>query len=265
MECRYCRAVNAEDDHRCQRCGRRLRMTPVYTGQSAAAPKLEPEPVIVAAEPVKPRLQVVAYQPTLFGSRDMPFELPVKGDMGIPEARLSHSRPRVRKPVSASQQSLDFTPANPPQSAEPVIYCDAPVAGTAHRLMAAACDGAIVLAGMTLFLGTFYLCTSFYGGALNLSLNKQTLPLLAGIAVLFGLLYNILWALGNVDTLGMVWTRLHLVNFDGKKPDREQRLYRLASGSLSLMAAGLGLLWALVDEESLTWHDHMSKTFPTPY
>ena len=28
-------------------------------------------------------------------------------------------------------------------------------------------------------------------------------------------------------------------------------------------SAGLGLLWSLADEESLTWHDHMSKTFPT--
>jgi len=24
------------------------------------------------------------------------------------------------------------------------------------------------------------------------------------------------------------------------------------------------LVWALVDEENLTWHDHISKTFPTP-
>ena len=32
MECRYCQAANAEDDHRCRRCGRRLRMSPVYTG-----------------------------------------------------------------------------------------------------------------------------------------------------------------------------------------------------------------------------------------
>jgi hypothetical protein len=23
------------------------------------------------------------------------------------------------------------------------------------------------------------------------------------------------------------------------------------------------LFWALVDEENLTWHDHISKTFPT--
>jgi hypothetical protein len=27
----------------------------------------------------------------------------------------------------------------------------------------------------------------------------------------------------------------------------------------------LGLLWALVDEETLSWHDHSSKTFLTSY
>jgi hypothetical protein len=26
---------------------------------------------------------------------------------------------------------------------------------------------------------------------------------------------------------------------------------------------GLGMFWALMDEEGLTWHDHMSRTFPT--
>jgi hypothetical protein len=30
-----------------------------------------------------------------------------------------------------------------------------------------------------------------------------------------------------------------------------------------LLAAGTGLIWALVDEDSLTWHDHISGTFPT--
>jgi hypothetical protein len=54
------------------------------------------------------------------------------------------------------------------------------------------------------------------------------------------------------------------VNFDGQTPTRAQRFYRTASGFLSLMAGGIGLLWGLVDEETLTWHDHISKTFPTP-
>ena len=41
------------------------------------------------------------------------------------------------------------------------------------------------------------------------------------------------------------------------------RIVRQFAGILSLASAGVGLLWALVDEESLTWHDHISKTFPT--
>jgi len=281
MECRYCQALNAEDDHRCQRCGRRLRMTPVYTGQSAAAPELQfevassparPEPVVVAEEAAKPRLRMVAYQPMLFSSRELPeaasVEMLAPRKPGIPEAKPSNARPRARK-SSSGQQNLEFSSSTANaavvvHSAEPVIYCDAPVAIAAHRLIAAAYDGAIILAAMTIFLGIFEVSCSFWAGG-ELVLSKQSLPLFGGIAVVFALLYEVLWALANADTAGMQWARLRLVNFEGRAPDREQRLYRLASGCLSLMAAGLGMLWALVDEEALTWHDHMSKTFPTPY
>jgi len=56
---------------------------------------------------------------------------------------------------------------------------------------------------------------------------------------------------------------LELVDFDGKAPRREQRFGRLFGSALSLLAAGIGMIWLLVDEERLTWHDHMSGTFPT--
>lgn len=63
---------------------------------------------------------------------------------------------------------------------------------------------------------------------------------------------------------GTRWADLDLLDFDGRPPGRRDRLNRLAAGCLSLLPAGAGLLWALVDEEHLTWHDHMSKTFVTP-
>ena len=56
---------------------------------------------------------------------------------------------------------------------------------------------------------------------------------------------------------------MKLINFDGSPIDRRERGIRFAAAWLSLCSAGLGLLWSLADEESLTWHDHMSKTFPT--
>jgi uncharacterized RDD family membrane protein YckC len=56
---------------------------------------------------------------------------------------------------------------------------------------------------------------------------------------------------------------LRFINFDGSPIDRRERAIRFAAACLSFFSAGLGVLWSLADEEGLTWHDHMSKTFPT--
>jgi len=62
-----------------------------------------------------------------------------------------------------------------------------------------------------------------------------------------------------------LWTQLRLLNFDGHIPDRDERVQRMFGSFLSYTVGGLGMVWALVDEEKLAWHDHISKTFPTPY
>jgi uncharacterized RDD family membrane protein YckC len=82
-------------------------------------------------------------------------------------------------------------------------------------------------------------------------------------AIVISLLYRVLFCLGNGDTPGIRWLGLRVLDFDGRPPTRKQRFQRLAGGCVGAVAAGLGLLWALFDEEQLTWHDHMSQTFPT--
>jgi len=280
MECRYCQAVNAEEDHRCSKCGRRLRMTPVYSS-SAAAPALhyvnESKPAAkagsgagVLVEPVLPPLtrKPITYQPSLFSSRELPrvvaFDTIAPHVLEPPTRKVISQKPRARhRRVIPGQQSLEFAPAAGTQRyahpAEGAIYCDAPVAVAAHRAIAAALDASMIVMGLALIGVIFYTA----GG--TIAINSKTLPLLVGVAALVTFLYKMLWCMGNGDSPGMRWTRLTLVNFDGQKPTRTQRLHRLASGVLSLCAAGLGLLWALVDEETLTWHDHISRTFPTPY
>jgi uncharacterized RDD family membrane protein YckC len=115
----------------------------------------------------------------------------------------------------------------------------------------------MVLIGIGLFLGIF--CLS--GG--DLALNRHTVPLLLGLGAAIALFYRFLWSIANGDTPGMRFAGLRLVDFDGRKPDREKRGLRQIAGVLSLLSAGLGLVWAFVDEEKLAWHDHISKTFPT--
>src|SRR5215470_15268201 len=119
MECRYCRAQNAEDDHRCQRCGRRLRTSPAYVGSSAAAPELQfepaarPEPVVppVATQPLA-RPRAAAYQQSLFSSREVPRVVPFETISPVPleprEVKAAPPRHRTRKAIPG-QQSLEFS------------------------------------------------------------------------------------------------------------------------------------------------------------
>ncbi len=299
MECRYCQSANADDDHRCRRCGRRLRTGPAYTASSAAAPVLnynaapvlEYAPVETvrsgpqavsrieahpAAEPSAPR-RPITYQPSLFSSRDLPRVVPfetIAPDLVQHPARKAQPAPRKtqpsaprqrhRKPIPG-QQSIDFTHApRSPKSMEGVIYCDAPVAVPAHRAMAAAVDLSIVVLALAMFGIVFHVAGIIFHLESGFVLNAKTSPMFLAAAASVVVFYRVLWCMANGDSAGHRWTRLRLVNFDGRKPTRTQRFYRLASGLLSILAAGIGLLWSLVDEETLTWHDHISKTFPTP-
>lgn len=245
-------------------------MTPVYgtTGSALPALRFEAEPQarpeahgkpVVATEPApaRPRKTPV-YQPSLFGTRELPRVVPFESiapeSVQPPVRKPGPPRARHRK-IIPGQQSLEFA-ARP---SEGVIYCDAPVAIPAHRAMAAALDASLILIATALFGLVFYLA----GG--SFILDSKSAPVVAVIVGMIALFYKLLWCLGNGDSAGMSWTRLRLVNFDGRVPDRRHRMYRQASGVLSLLAAGLGMLWSLVDEETLTWHDHISKTFPTPY
>lgn len=290
MECRYCQAANSDDDHRCRRCGRRLRMSPVYTGSSAAAPVLQYEAAPAfqyetvessapgpraasrlephtSPEPSAPR-RPITYQPSLFTSRELPlvvrFET-IAPDVVQPVPRkVQTSAPRQRRrKVIPGQQALEFTHQFAPSArsskpADGVIYCDAPVAIPLHRALAAGLDTSIIVMALAVFGIVFRLA----GGVFVL--NAKTAPMFMGAAAGVAIFYRLLWCLANGDTAGQKWTRLRLVNFDGQTPTRSQRFFRTASGFLSLLAGGIGLLWGLVDEETLTWHDHISKTFPTP-
>ena len=269
MGCPYCRASNLPDDHRCQRCGRRLDggssgfARPSYgRGGTARALQVEAEPSVNLENPEPPASDRPIYQPSLFPSRLVSFE------SYAPEAVKPRSRPPAgrakSKPAPVGQESFEFETviqqAAPVQKAgEPAIACHHRVADILQRCMAAAIDVSMVVVAVALFVGVVYVG----GGRVILDARSATLCL--GLAAFFYLMYELLWSMAGTDTAGMRWSGLRLVDFDGESPDPHQRLMRAAGGCLSVLSAGLGVLWALVDEESLTWHDHISKTFPTTY
>jgi len=180
-----------------------------------------------------------------------------------PVTRASN-RVHARHAVSEAQTSLDLLPPAPPTprtlgtSVEAVIYCDAPVATATHRALAGAIDASMILIGFCLFLVTFYLLG---GGALPSGKHMLLVWVGAGAAIAF--FYGFVWICCGAPTPGMQATRLTLVNFDGYPPDDSARWLRFLGACIGVCAVGLGVLWALVDEESLAWHDHISQTFPT--
>ena len=217
-----------------------------------------------------------SYQPSLFreGSGTAKV-IPIPTLMSNRSlSRENHSVRRVQTRTAARPRRTSIRSGNPQQELEfqeaeaaansldpqaDLIFCDAPVALPGHRLLAAAVDASMVLIGLGIFTA---LLLFMLGG--NLTITRQTTPFLIAVGAVIALFYRSLWYFGNGDTPGMRFAGLRLVDFDGRRPNREQRGMRQVAALLSLLAAGLGLVWALVDEESLTWHDHISKTFPTP-
>jgi uncharacterized RDD family membrane protein YckC len=276
MTCSYCGSRNGEGEHRCRRCGRRpsdvLNVGALATKLQPAVyeePASRPQPVEVpggpgrAAGPSRPvqRQLFQDQQPSkviAFESYTTPAPRPKAQPRtaGTPAKRRG---PRTHE----DQTSLDFLP---PAAAKPrtlgttveaVIYCEAPVATPLHRAVAAAIDWSIVLISYGLFLAAYFLC----GG--EFTLNKLNVIVFGASLILIAITYGLMWAIAGAETGGMHAAHLRLTTFDGFQPDRKQRLSRFF-GSMLSMCTVLGMLWSLADEESLTWSDHISRTFPTP-
>jgi hypothetical protein len=227
------------------------------------------------SEPPQQRPMGRAYQPSLFqqSSNVIPIEsyVPVEPRPKPQRSEAAPAKPRAprRSRVPEGQGSLDFAapvdflaPAPPKPrtlstTVEAVIFCDAPVAVWLHRAVAAALDWSMILIAYGIFLLAFH----EMGG--SFLLDKTNFLLLGAPLPLFGFVYSMLFAAAGADTMGMHWTRLKLLTFDGFPPEKRQRVFRVLGSALSLLTV-IGSAWSLVDEECLAWQDHISRTFPTP-
>jgi uncharacterized RDD family membrane protein YckC len=84
----------------------------------------------------------------------------------------------------------------------------------------------------------------------------------AAAVVLIGLVYQTLFLALAGATPGMRSTRLSLCTFDGRIPTGSEIRSRLGAMLLSVAPLGLGVAWALFDDDRLCWHDRLSRTYP---
>jgi uncharacterized RDD family membrane protein YckC len=150
------------------------------------------------------------------------------------------------------------------------VYGDGHVAPPARRITAGAMDVSMVLIGFGVFVAAAKVAGVYIAASAGqvdaessgFGSGKALWITLSLSLILISLFYGLLWALARRETAGMNWTQLHLVTFDGSALDGRDRAIRFVSAWLSYCSGGLGLLWALADEESLAFHDHISKTYP---
>jgi uncharacterized RDD family membrane protein YckC len=131
-------------------------------------------------------------------------------------------------------------------------------AGLWRRLGAMLYDALLLLA--LWFLATA--CFLPFTGGEAVTWSRSPLLAIAHRTLLIALLvgfYGIFWTRRG-QTLGMASWRLKVQRTDGTLLGWHDVLLRIAAGALSLLAAGAGWLWVLVDDQRRTWHDILSRT-----
>ena len=127
------------------------------------------------------------------------------------------------------------------------------------RIMAALVDGALSFAGFLIFVFVFSSCTAHPPSGKG-AVAAAFLALVTVFAA-----YQWLFFRFGESTPGMLYARIALCTLDDNNPTRRAMQRRVGALLLSALPLGLGLLWAVFDEDHLGWHDRISGTYQRSY
>jgi uncharacterized RDD family membrane protein YckC len=216
---------------------------------------------LVATRRIRPRLAEGAYADVDAERQLSIFEVDPGTISTEPEATASASAPAASAWSSPEWSSIELEAqptveeSAPQDEDEPVKSSVLRPAPVGYRLLAALVDGALI--------------TSVFLAMVLVAMDRmQHLPAAktaelgaASALLLVALLYQALSLLLAGVTPGMSYARISLCTFDGQVPTRAQLLYRLGAVLLSILPVGLGVAWILFDDDHLSWHDQLSRTY----
>lgn len=126
------------------------------------------------------------------------------------------------------------------------------------RRIAALVDGGCLFFAYGAFLALF----GSLGGRLTIS-KISAAVYFATFAFVYVQYFGLFTIFGGT-TPGMMVRGLQIINFSGETPTPKQLFLRTAGYLLSAGSFFLGFLWAMWDEDELTWHDRLSHTYLSP-
>ena len=132
-----------------------------------------------------------------------------------------------------------------------------------QRLLAAATDITLVLAAGVAF-------TAAAVRIVGPGAARALPPIPAGVAAavilaLFWFLYQALFFTLAGYTPGMQFARIGLCTFADENPSRAAMRRRLLAQAVAICPLGLGVLWVLLDDDRLGWHDRISRMYQRAY
>lgn len=124
-----------------------------------------------------------------------------------------------------------------------------------RRMMATMVDAALILG---LVWGTVYFAASHFDHLPSLRVSEVC----GVIATLgFAALYEWFFLTFAKVTPGMRYAQLSLCTFDEEVPTAAQIKGRMKAMLISVLPVGLGVVWSIFDEDQMSWHDRLSKTY----
>ncbi|MGP8260704.1 MAG: RDD family protein [Acidobacteriaceae bacterium] len=245
--------------------------------------------------PGQSQLRIFEVDPAQISTTPIPAEAPAPQWTSIwldaPGPDTTESAPASS--VSSSRSEAEGPAFQPSSRPAPLPQ----IASIARRLMASAIDTAVLLAAFLAFAAVFLIAAgrsiSWHATAAlptaSLPLDRHTaLARLAAHAAaqftahtglqpslvlassalvlgLFFLLYQTLFFSFSEATPGMRCARIALCTFDDENPARRAMRWRILAVLVSAFPLGLGLLWAALDEDRLSWHDRLTRTYQRAY
>jgi uncharacterized RDD family membrane protein YckC len=208
-----------------------------------------------------------------FAFDDASGETPAPASVGVAESpapvaedfsfTIAIGRPSKIPVLSESRMVIDVSlPPDSKTSAQTQVAEDGreslpglhPLASIDDRRLAALIDFCCLLFAY----GGFLMLFGSLGGEFTLSKLNAAVYITA-FAIVY-LQYFALFTIFGGTTPGMMMRGLQVVSFSGEPPTPRQMLLRSAGYMLSAGTFFLGFLWAMWDEDELTWHDRLSRT-----
>jgi uncharacterized RDD family membrane protein YckC len=178
------------------------------------------------------------------------------GSLSIQPEALRAERATAWPEPAWSGLKLEAQPHDEPEYEEaPASEPEVQLAPIGHRLMAALVDSAFIT---TIFLGIAVVVVA----AITALPAARIMEICAVAAfLLVAMVYQTLFLTLADATPGMRFAGISFCTFDGQIPIPAQLRSRLGALLLSVVPMGLGVAWALFDEDHLCWHDRLSRTY----